>query len=271
MKNLKRFIALTVILSQFFWSISGYANPDGGTVVAGAATIVTTGNTLTINQATDKLITNWQSFSIAPGETTQFIQPSASSVALNRVIGSSPSDIYGALKSNGQVFLINKNGILFAPGSEVNVGGLLASTLKISDKQFLRGKYYSLNSSGQLVAVNGYRFRGAASGFGSVVNQGAISITAPGGYAALLGSSVKNAGASLGVFPGSIVTTAGPVVLASGDAIAVNLDPSGLISAVVVQKGLQHNTSGSANAVLNAGSITTNGEVSSGYFYKSCQ
>lgn len=243
-------IVLTVILTQFFWSINGYANPQGLSPTTDA-TISTSGTTETITQSVSKAILDWNSFSIAAGETTQFVQPSSSSVALNRVVGSSPSDIFGTLKANGQVFLINKNGILFAPGSQVNVGGLIASTLDISNKQFLRGTYHAVNSNGQAITVQGYVFNGAK-GFGSVVNQGTINVlNAPGGYAALLGSNVENTGA--------IITTAGSVALASGNKIAINLDTSGAISAVLVQKALASNISGSVDDILNSGTITANG------------
>ncbi|RYG17752.1 MAG: filamentous hemagglutinin N-terminal domain-containing protein [Caulobacteraceae bacterium] len=87
--------------------------PTGGTVVGGAATVVTTGNTMTVNQSTRNVILNWNSFSIGSGSTVNFVQPDASSVALNRVLGADPSVIMGNLNSNGQVFLINPNGILF--------------------------------------------------------------------------------------------------------------------------------------------------------------
>ena len=153
-----------------------------------------------------------------------------------RVIGTSPSDIYGTLSANGRVFLINQNGILFAPGSQVNVGGLVASTLNITDAQFLNGQYDFLG----------------ASGFGSVNNQGTININGPGGYAALLGSTVMNNA-------GFITATSGTVALASGNEITVNLDPTGTISAVLVTRGLDANPSGSQAAISNSGKISADG------------
>ncbi|MEN6566463.1 MAG: filamentous hemagglutinin N-terminal domain-containing protein, partial [Veillonellales bacterium] len=114
----------------------GQAMPQGGQVSSGTGAISQTGNTMTVNQATDKLSVNWQSFNIAHNEHVNFTQPSASAVALNRVVGNDSSSIYGQLTANGKVFLINPNGILFAPGSQVNVGGIVASTLNMSDKDF---------------------------------------------------------------------------------------------------------------------------------------
>ncbi|TXD99469.1 filamentous hemagglutinin N-terminal domain-containing protein [Mitsuaria sp. TWR114] len=88
--------------------------PTGGQITQGSATLTQSGNTLLIQQSTPKLATNWQSFNIAPGSTVQFQQPSAASIALNRVTGGDVSLIQGALKSNGQVFLLNPNGVLFS-------------------------------------------------------------------------------------------------------------------------------------------------------------
>ena len=88
---------------------------------------------MTIRQATDQAILNWQTFNIGASASVNFIQPSASSIALNRVLGSDPSAIYGQLTANGQVFLVNPSGVLFGPGARVDVAGLVASTLAIRD------------------------------------------------------------------------------------------------------------------------------------------
>ncbi|MEN9725839.1 MAG: hypothetical protein RL434_205, partial [Pseudomonadota bacterium] len=89
--------------------------PTGGEVVAGSGVISQSGSTLTVTQSSDKLATNWQSFSIGAGNRVEFVQPGASAVALNRVLGSDVSVIQGALSANGQVFLVNPNGVLFSP------------------------------------------------------------------------------------------------------------------------------------------------------------
>ena len=118
-----------------------YALPPTGVVTAGSATINNSkpGN-MVINQATQNVAINWQSFNIAAGESVQFVQPNSNSVALNRVIGADPSSILGNLSANGKVFLINPNGILFGKGASVNVGGLVGSTLGLSDSDFLAGR-----------------------------------------------------------------------------------------------------------------------------------
>src|SRR3569833_2259003 len=107
---------------------SARAGPAGGTVVEGAATISQGGTATNINQSTNKAIINWQGFSVGANESVNFYQPGASSVTLNRVIGNETSVINGALNANGNVFFVNSAGVVFGKGSQVNVGGLVAST-----------------------------------------------------------------------------------------------------------------------------------------------
>ncbi len=204
---------------------AAHALPSGGSVAAGAASISSGANSLTINQSSQDVILNWQSFSIGQGQAVQFNQPNSSSVALNRVIGPDPSTILGSLSANGKVFLVNPNGILFGPGAQVNVGGLVASTLNISDADFMAGRY-SFSGPG-----------GAA-----VLNSG--SINADGGYVALLGGSVSN--------QGLITANLGSVVLAAGTAITLDLAGDGLLNVTVDQ--------GAVNALVeNGGMIRADG------------
>lgn len=171
------------------------ALPTGGQVVAGQAAITQAGSTMNIQQATQKAILEWQSFNIGANATVNFQQPNASSVALNRVIGADPSAIFGRLSANGQVFLVNPNGVLFAPGAQVDVAGLVASTLNIRNEDFLAGNY---------------RFSrdGAA---GSVINQGNLT----GGYLALLAPEVRNEGV--------ILARMGTAALAAGDVVTLGI------------------------------------------------
>jgi filamentous hemagglutinin family protein len=136
---------------------------------------------------------NWQSFGIAAGQTVQFVQPSRSAVALNRVTGAEPSAILGRLSANGQVFLVNPHGILFGPGASVDVGGLVASTLNIADADFMAGHY---------------RFAGQSTA--DLLNQGRLQAS-EGGYVALLGTRVINQGQVLSP-RGSVVLVAGQVM-----------------------------------------------------------
>ncbi len=201
------------------------ALPVGGAVTAGSASIVATPGKTTITQSSQNTAINWQGFSIGTGEAVRFVQPNSSSAALNRVLGADPSSILGSLSANGKVFLVNPNGILFAPGAQVNVGGLVASTRNISDADFMAGRY---------------RFEGA--GKGSILNQG--SINADGGYVALLGASVSNEGV--------ISARLGSVVLAAGNAMTLDVAGDGLLNLAISE--------GAVNALVqNAGLIRADG------------
>ena len=153
-------------------------SPAGGTVVGGTASIVQSSSTLiTIQQTTPKAIIDWQSFSIGAGNTVKFVQPNASAIALNRVTGNQASQINGSLLANGQVWLLNPNGMLIGAGGQVNVGGFLGTTHSLSNTQFANGEY---------------RFSGG--GFaGMIGNQGKIQAI-NGGYAVLAGKAVRNEG-----------------------------------------------------------------------------
>ena len=203
------------------------ALPTGGKVVVGSGQVQQGGNLLIVNQSSARLGMDWQSFNIGSGATVEFRQPGADSIALNRVVGHNGSEIYGRLRANGQVFLTNPNGVLFAPGAKVDVGGLVASSLDLSQQDFADG-----------------RFVFSGSGNGAVVNQGSLRANA-GGYLALFGNRVDN--------QGSIAVDTGSVVLASGRAATVSISGSGLISAVV--------TPGAAGSVSNSGSIAADGGI----------
>ncbi|MDP2940218.1 MAG: filamentous hemagglutinin N-terminal domain-containing protein [Candidatus Omnitrophota bacterium] len=206
------------------------ANPEEAHVVYGDVTFQQLLNTLNINAATRQAIIEWLRFSIANGETVNFNLPDSSSFVLNRVTGFDPSVILGNLFSNGQIFLINPNGVLFGSSSRVDTAGLVASTLDISNDDFLAGRFNFVGSGG------------------SVINQGIIN--APGGYVALLGSSVENSGI--------ITSNLGTVALASGQRITLDLDPQGLMS-VVIEEAVSQNQTGAQNAVNNTGTISANG------------
>jgi filamentous hemagglutinin family protein len=92
------------------------ANPTGGQVAAGQAAITAAGPNLTVTQSTGRVVIDWSTFNIAPNENVLFRQPSGSSIALNRIHDANPSQIDGSLTANGQVWLINANGIMFGNG-----------------------------------------------------------------------------------------------------------------------------------------------------------
>ena len=96
------------------------AAPVGGQVVSGVGSVTQVGNTTTINQSSQNLSLNWQSFNVAANETVNFVQPSASAIAINRIYDTNGSQIMGRLNANGQVYLINPNGVLFGQGAQIN-------------------------------------------------------------------------------------------------------------------------------------------------------
>ena len=198
-----------------------HAQPVGGVVSAGGATIGGTAGAMTITQTTPNVAINWQSFGINAGQSVRFVQPGSGSVALNRVIGSDPSSILGSLTANGKVFLVNPNGILFGQNASVNVGGLVASSLAISDADFMANKY---------------QFSGAGSG--SVENRGTIN-AGDGGYVALLGANVSNQGV--------IAAQLGTIALAAGDAVTLDMAGDRLLNVTVDQ--------GVLNALVDNGGL----------------
>ncbi len=183
------------------------AGPTGGQVSAGAGAIAQAGLSTTITQTSQNLAINWQNFSIAANEAVRFNQPNASAIALNRVTSQNPSVILGSLSANGNVFVLNPNGVLFGAGAQVDVGGLVASTLNLSDTDFMAGKLAFSSAPGQLRS--------------SVVNQGAINI-APGGYVALLAPEVRNEGV--------IIANQGAALLAAGEKVTLNMNNGSLVS-----------------------------------------
>lgn len=228
MKNLDaqsfRLKAAVVAVAMCFVSPVVWANPTGATVVNGTANFATNGNTLSITNSPGAIL-NWQQFNINQGQTTQFIQQSTQSSVLNRVLSNQPSQILGTLRSNGQVFLINQAGIVFGAGSVVDVNGLIASTLNISNADFLLNR---LNFNGS----NGT----------SVLNQGTIT-TPLGGRVYLIGNNVTNEGV--------ITTLQGNVVLAAGNSVSLVDSMTPHISVTI--------NAPAGGQVVNLGQVNTQG------------
>ncbi|MBC2770216.1 filamentous hemagglutinin N-terminal domain-containing protein [Pusillimonas minor] len=188
--------------------------PTGGQVVAGSGQISQSGTTMTVTQNSDNLVTNWNSFNVGAGHTVNFVQPSASATALNRVIGSDVSVIQGAINANGRVFLVNPNGVLFTSTARINVGGMVASTLNIATEDFMSGNY---------------RFEGAGSN--AIINQGNITAVGDGqggGSIALIAAKVTNTG--------TLVADRGQVLIGAGN--KVELDLGGPVKLQVEQAAL---------------------------------
>ncbi len=118
------------------------ALPTNGSIVAGAGSIAQSANSMRVTQGSDRMVANWNTFNIGSSAKVTFAQPSAQAVALNRVLGADPSQILGQLSANGQVFLINPNGVIFGRGARVDVGGIVASALSLGNDDFMAGRYH---------------------------------------------------------------------------------------------------------------------------------
>ena len=133
----KLFAINSIVFSCLVFDVNSQELPENPTVTHGNASFEKVGNNLTIKQSTQKLITNWSSFNIGKANQVEFKQPSSVSTALNRVQSNDPTHIYGSLKSNGKIILINPSGVLFQNGSKVDVGSIIASTLNLKDGDFI--------------------------------------------------------------------------------------------------------------------------------------
>ena len=204
--------------------------PTGGSVAAGSVVIAQPSATqLNVTQSSQSAVVNWQGFSVGQGSAVNFIQPNSSSAILNRVTGSTPSTISGSITSNGQVYLVNPNGIAITSSGTVNTGGFVASTLGISDGNFMSGN-------------RTFTGNGASAG---VSNAGTISV-GRGGYVALIGGTVSNSG--------NIMVPFGKVGFGSGELVTLDFSGDGFL-----QVAMPTAAGGKGALIRNSGSITANG------------
>jgi filamentous hemagglutinin family protein len=187
--------------------------------------------TLSVNASTNRSIVNYQSFNVGHDAVVNFNLPSSNSAILNRVIGGSISEIFGAINSNGKVFLVNPSGILFGSTSQVNVNSLFASTLDINNQDFLNGNFV-------------FRTAPQPTKGGFIRNNGSLKGTE---LIALFASAIENNGS----------IEAPQVRLAVGDKITLKIDPT-LGLDVVVDEPLKESIQGVNSAILNNGSIRAN-------------
>ncbi len=210
-----------------------------GFVTAGSATAAQSGNTLNVNQQSANATLNWQSFNVARGNTVNFHQPDASSIALNRIFQSDASKILGSLNANGRVFLINQNGIVFGEGAQVNVGGLLASTLNMTPEAVERG-IGRASSDGGRPAFEAFRdSAGNKLQSAPVTIESGAQINANGGQVLVFAPEIANRG--------TIRTPDGQTMLAAGESIflAENSELRGLV--------VEINTGDTASGIVTNG------------------
>lgn len=201
-KNIKTVSTIAAFGTAILCSTAVYADPAPralpslNNIASGAATLATATGSLTVNQTTDKLIANWNSFDVGVNSKVTFIQPNTSSIALNRVSGSAPSEIFGRVLANGQLILVNPAGLTFGAASQVNAASVIASTLDITDANFL---------------ADTLQFdRGTATG--TINNQGILLANEGNTY--VFASNINNSG--------TIRAKAGNVNIANGNRLTVN-------------------------------------------------
>ena len=205
--------------------VRAQALPSGMTPIAGTVSSRTVGGTLTVNNSPNAII-NWNTFSIGAGNAVRFEQANAASQVLNRVTGNDPSAIMGSLSSNGRVWLLNPNGVLFGQSARIDVAGLVTSTLNLNNADWLAGNI---------------RFTQGAGAPASIVNQGELR-SSLGGEIALIGATVRN--------EGEINAPGGRVVLAAGSSVE-------LVDSATPNVSVKVNST--AGEVVNLGSLLAAG------------
>jgi filamentous hemagglutinin family protein len=213
-------LLLTVLSSTFSW-----ANPGGANVISGEVSIDTSTPGLTSVTNSPSAIIQWQDFSIGQSEITRFIQQNSASAVLNRVVGGNPSEILGQLLSNGQVFLINPNGVVFGADSLVDTQGLVASSLNITNQDFLNGNYHFV----------------AGPDTGDVINEGIIR-TAADGSIVLIAPHIENSG--------TLNAEGGQITLAAGESLTLTS---------LNNPDVRFQVQAPDNSVLNVGELLANG------------
>ncbi|NOY67926.1 MAG: filamentous hemagglutinin N-terminal domain-containing protein, partial [Deltaproteobacteria bacterium] len=193
------------------------------------------GKTTTFNQTADKVFNKVGSYNIGVDELHNYIQPSASSVFVQRVMGEDPSSILGQLSANGQVWIMNPSGVMIGSEARINTAGFMASSLVMGEDDFFAGRY-DLSQEGE----GGY-----------VINKGDITVN-NGGYAILAGASVVN--------DGHITAPDGEVVLSAGRRMSFDMNGDGLINFNVDEKTaatiVGPDGTDLTSAVLNSGDIS---------------
>jgi filamentous hemagglutinin family protein len=222
------------------YALSNFDTPTGGVVVGGASTFSKpSAGTLDITQSTDRSVINWGTFNIGADAKTQFFQPSSSSLSVERVTSGNPAQIMGTLTANGNVMILDNNGVLFGRNSVVNVNGIVASTGDVSTAQVMSGA-----STIQIQNM----------GAGIVENDGAIT-AADMGLAALVAPTVRNSG--------TITANLGKVALGAGDNATVDFYGDGLVSIAVDSHLNQALIANSGNIVAHGGQITMTASAAS--------
>ncbi len=232
MKNYKqrRLLCSTAVICLLVMPAHAQAEPEGGNVTSGNASIQNIGNTTTINQTSDRAIIRWDSFDVGASQSVQFNQPNSGSITVNRIRDTKASKIDGHIGANGNIILINPNGVVFGATSTVNVGSLVATTSDIEDDTaFMNG--------------GAVKFTKPGAPDGKIINNGTMTVR-DGGLVGLVAPNVENHGV--------IQAKLGKVALASGDIATIDFAGDGLIKLEVTDAVL-------SQRVLNTGTIIADG------------
>lgn len=175
-------LTVMVFLAMALGGTAVQAMPSGADIRSGQGAISQDGKNMTVQQNSQRMAIDWTKFDVAKDETVRYAQPDRNAISLNRVTGGQQSVIAGNLNANGNVVLVNPNGVVFTKNSSVDVGGLVASTARLNDeamKNFGNGKdSLGLSLDNDSTA--------------SVINEGQIK--AQGGLVALHAANVENKG-----------------------------------------------------------------------------
>lgn len=217
-------------------------------VSSGTASYQTSGQSATIVQSSDRAVLNWDSFNISKGNSVEFKQPGANSAALNLIHGAAPSEIQGVLKANGQIYLINKNGIMFKDGAQVNVGSLIASTLNITPKRF-NGSILTLDPRTGGLLSPAFAKDGDAGAI--TVEQGAFIKADKNGRILLLAPNVTNAG--------TLQTNNGQVLIAAGEKVYLAGSDDTNLRGLLVEVDVGGTATNVGNIIAERGNATLAG------------
>lgn len=228
------------VASALFYTSASYAFlPSGGQVTSGSGSItVPSRGQMVVQQNSDRLVIDWQSFNVAKNYGVTFQQPGDKAIVLNRVVGNGTSSIVGNISANGQVVLVNPNGVFMKSGAKINSSGFMATTRTINDTDFMNGNL---------------KFAATDKTNTSVVNQAAITVS-NGGYVVLAADNVTNAG--------RINTPSGKTLLAASKTVSLDLEGNGLKSYLVDGETINAmvNNSGQIRAVNGQINLTALGK-----------
>ena len=213
--------------------------PTGGSVQNGNVEIAYINpDHIVLNQNTNNSVIHWDSFSVHSSGVVDFNMPSASSSSLNRVLGSTPSNIAGRVNSNGNVILVNPNGVFLTKSGTVRSNSFTASSLDINTNDFLQGKH------------NFYKNKTSK----GVENHGLIEVNNS-SHAALLGNYASN--------EGTITAKFGKIFMGAGEQITLDLSGNGLMKVTVPTSELSNITDINGKSldslVTNNGSLIADG------------